>query len=209
MTINEELEKLEDSLRRLKVEYKAYFNGGLPRPPRDTVFPVETAIKRFSSDQSEMNFGQRFHFNQLAQKYAVYNDLWRKRLRDLEEGRGRLELPVILEDLAQVVASDPETEPDKVNQLFAAWLKAKRQVGDAVPNVDVLDLSEIRRRRSSKAELRQSRVPDKGGRGTGETPGRARLRASRESSASLRKERRDARCVIQGPSPLTFANGRG
>jgi hypothetical protein len=137
VTIDEELEKLEEAIRRLKIEYEAYFNGGLPRAPRDTVFRVETAIKKFSSDQSEMNFGQRFHFNQLAQKYAVYNDLWRKRLRDLEEGRGRREQPIVPEDLVRVVASDPEAETDKVTQLFEGWLEAKRQVGDAVPNVDV------------------------------------------------------------------------
>jgi hypothetical protein len=137
VTIDEELSKLEDSIRRLKIEYEAYFNGGLPRPPRDTLFRVETAIKKLSSDQTEMNFGQRFHFNQLAQKYAVYNDLWRKRLRDLEEGRGRREQLTIPEDLVRVVASDPEAETDKVNQLFEAWVEAKRQTGETVPKVDV------------------------------------------------------------------------
>ena len=135
MTIDEELEKLEESIRRLKIEYEAYFNGGLPRAPRDTLFRVETAIKRFSSDQSEMNFGQRFRFNQLAQKYAVYNDLWRKRLRDVEEGRGRREQPMPSEQLLEVVASDPEAESDKVNQLFGAWVEAKRQLGETVPDV--------------------------------------------------------------------------
>lgn len=142
MTIDEELEKLEENIRRLKIEYEAYFNGGLPRAPRDTVFRVETAIKRFSSDQSEMNFGQRFRFNQLAQKYAVYNDLWRKRLRDVEEGRGRREQPAPSQQLAEVVASDPGAESNnpgaesnKVNQLFGAWLEAKRQLGEAVPDV--------------------------------------------------------------------------
>ena len=139
MTIDEELSKLEDSIRRVKIEYEAYFNGGLPRPPRDTLFRVETAIKKFSSDQSEMSFGQRFKFNQLAQRYAVYNDLWRKRLRDLEEGRGRREQPLLPQELeiAQVVASDPESETEKVHQLFDAWTEAKRQVGEAVPQVDL------------------------------------------------------------------------
>ena len=71
MTVDEEFNKLEDDLRRLKIEYEVYFNGGAPRPPHDTLFRVENTIKRYSSDQSKLNFGQRFRFTNLAQKYAI------------------------------------------------------------------------------------------------------------------------------------------
>ena len=37
MTVDEEFNKLDDDLRRLKIEYEVYFNGGSPRPPRDTL----------------------------------------------------------------------------------------------------------------------------------------------------------------------------
>ncbi len=44
-------------------------------------------IKRYSSDQSKLNFSQRFRFTSLAQKYAVNSNLWRRKLQEKEEGR--------------------------------------------------------------------------------------------------------------------------
>jgi hypothetical protein len=139
--IDEELSKLDENMRRLKIEFEAYFNGGQPRPPHDTVFRVETAIKKFS-DGSKLNFSQRFKFNQLVQRYAVNNDLWRKRLKEKEEGRGRFGAPRrgVKEAKAggavTVVCTDPENEKDKVDQLLKAVVEARRQVGERVDNLD-------------------------------------------------------------------------
>lgn len=140
MTIDEELSKLDDNIRRLKIEYEVYFSGGSPRPPRDTVFRVETVIKKYS-DASKMNFGQRFKFNQLVQKYAVNNDLWRRKLKDKEEGRGqfgapRQEAAAAPPSGVRVICADPEKEKDKVEQLLKAVVDARRQTGERVDNID-------------------------------------------------------------------------
>ena len=141
MTVDEELNKLDDNIRRLKIEYEAYFNGGAPRAPHDTVFRVESSIKKYS-DASKMNFGQRFKFNQLVQKYAIHNDLWRKKLKEKEEGRGRfgarrreVEQPKS-DGTVRVVCSDPTAEKENVDQLLKAVVDAKRQVGESVDNID-------------------------------------------------------------------------
>jgi hypothetical protein len=140
LEFDEELSKLDENIRRLKIEYEAYFNGGQPRPPHDMVFRVETAIKKFS-DGSKLNFGQRYKFNQLVQRYAVNNDLWRKRLKDKEEGRGRFGASRREEEVkaggpVSVVCADPEKEKDKVERLLKAVVEAKRQVGERVDNLD-------------------------------------------------------------------------
>jgi phosphoribosylaminoimidazolecarboxamide formyltransferase / IMP cyclohydrolase len=93
MTIDEEMARLEDNIRRLKIEYEVYFNGSSKRPPRDTVFRVESALKKFANEASDLSIGQRFKFNQLVQRYAVQNDLWRRKLKEKEEGRERLREP--------------------------------------------------------------------------------------------------------------------
>ncbi len=136
MTVDEELGKLEENIRRVKIEYEAYFNGGLPRPPYDTIFRIESAIKKYSSELGALNFGQRFRFNQLAQKYAVYSDLWRKKTLAREEGRGRA--PSHKVDAGEtkatvafsIVCSDPEHEPDKVEELFRAVARARAAAGE-------------------------------------------------------------------------------
>lgn len=142
MEIDEELSKLDENIRRLKIEFESYFNGGQPRPPHDTVFRVETTIKKYS-DGSKLNFSQRYKFNQLIQKYAVNNDLWRKRLKDKEEGRGRFgaarrkeEEEVKPGGPVSVVCADPEKEKDKVEQLLKALVDARRRVGERVDNLD-------------------------------------------------------------------------
>ena len=106
------------------------------------VFRVEQVIKKYSSDASKLNFGQRFRFTQLVQKYAVNNELWRKKLRDKEEGRGQfatLRRPVeekVSDGTVRVVCADPEREQEKIDQLLKAMVEAKRQVGERVDNID-------------------------------------------------------------------------
>ena len=142
MIVDEELDRLEDGIRRLKIEYEVYFSGGAPRAPRDTVYRVESLIMKYTADASKLNFGQRFKFNQLVQKYVVNNELWRKKLRDKEEGRGQFGKPrreveaPPPERGVVVVCSDPEKEMAKVAQLLRALLEAKKKVGESADGLD-------------------------------------------------------------------------
>ena len=45
-TIDQELDRLEHDMRRLKVEYDIYFNGAAAKPPYDTKGRVDTSIQR-------------------------------------------------------------------------------------------------------------------------------------------------------------------
>jgi hypothetical protein len=139
MTTDEELNKLEDSLRRLKIEYDIYFNGGSKRPPTDSQWRVETMIKRLQ-DESRMNFGQRFRFNGLAQRYSLFSELWRQRLKTREEGPRRTAAAARAEQQKPLSSfrvdwRDPGQEPEKVDQLFAAFIEAKRRCGENTENV--------------------------------------------------------------------------
>lgn len=88
MTVDEELGQLEDNLRRLKIEYDIFFGGGSKRPPADLDWRVQSQLKRHG-DSQKLNFSQRFRFNSLQQKYAIYADLWRKKVNIKEEGYRR------------------------------------------------------------------------------------------------------------------------
>ena len=142
MTIDEELIKLEDDVRRLKIEWEVYFNGCSERPPRDLVYRVETYIKRRTADQSDLSFGQRYKLNALAQKYAVQSALWKRRLMEKEEGRGvfaqqRQGLEALTAaKMVCIVCSDPELEPEKADQILQAIISAQRELGRRVDNID-------------------------------------------------------------------------
>ena len=88
MTIDEELNLLDQQLRRLKIEYEIFFNNPAKRPPSDIEWKVLALIRKFS-DGARMKFAQRYRYNEMAQRYAIQSDLWRKKMRIREEGYRR------------------------------------------------------------------------------------------------------------------------
>ncbi len=83
-TIDEDLNQLEKEIRQLKIEYEQFFGGGRKRPPADTQWRTELLIKRYAERGGDCNFAQRFRYNNLAQTYAKYQDMWRKKVMQKE-----------------------------------------------------------------------------------------------------------------------------
>lgn len=154
MTVDEELSQLEESLRRLKIEYDVYFGGGSKKPPADTEWRVQSLIKKYT-DGHHMNFAQRFRYNTIAQKFALFNGLWQQKMKIKEEGYRRPQDAVLgiagmridqehaaAEALAGKKAagegigtfraelSDVTKEHENVEKLFNAMIAAKSKAGD-------------------------------------------------------------------------------
>ncbi len=87
-TIDEELTLLDSHMRRLKIEYEIFFSNPTKRPPTDLEWKVLALLRKFS-DGGRLSFSQRFRYNEMAQRYAIYSDLWRKKGRIREEGYRR------------------------------------------------------------------------------------------------------------------------
>jgi len=83
-TPDDDLAQLERDLRALKIEYEQFFGGGRSRPPADTQWRVDTLVRRYNDRIAQLSFNQRFRFNNLAQTYAKYQDMWRKKLAQKE-----------------------------------------------------------------------------------------------------------------------------
>jgi alkanesulfonate monooxygenase SsuD/methylene tetrahydromethanopterin reductase-like flavin-dependent oxidoreductase (luciferase family) len=88
VTTDEELTVLDSQLRRLKIEYEIFFSNPTKRPPTDIEWKVLSMLRKFS-DGGRMSFSQRYRYNEMAQRYAIYSDLWRKKSRIREEGYRR------------------------------------------------------------------------------------------------------------------------
>jgi len=78
--VEDDLNQIEHDIRVLKIEYDQFFGGGRKRPPVDTQWRVDVFIKRYAERLAEINLQQRFRFNNLANTYAKYQDMWRKKL---------------------------------------------------------------------------------------------------------------------------------
>ena len=156
MTIDEELGLLDSNLRRLKIEYEIFFNNPTKRPPTDIEWKVLNLLRKFS-DGGKMSFSQRYRYNEIAQRYAIYSDLWRKKSRIREEGYRRpqdalLSVQGVREEEHQpahhvygvghanrsqekpfaIECSDATSEREKVETLFKALSEAKHKAGEAV-----------------------------------------------------------------------------
>jgi len=150
--MDEELNRLDDDLRRLIVEYDVYFNGGSKRPPADTDFRVKRSIQRFETQR--MPYAQRFRFNPLAQKYGKYADLWRQKVQIKESGYRRpqdallaivglrtqqeREAAEALEgshrpgEPFKVILGDNGIDERRIAKLYEAMVDAKQAVGENV-----------------------------------------------------------------------------
>jgi len=111
VTIDEELNLLESQLRRLKIEYEVYFNNPTKRPPTDIEWKVLSLLRKFS-DGGRLTFSQRFRYNEMAQRYAIYSDLWRKKARIREEGYRRPQDALLsVQGVRPVEESEPQHPP--------------------------------------------------------------------------------------------------
>ncbi|HEY1400709.1 MAG TPA: MXAN_5187 C-terminal domain-containing protein [Terriglobales bacterium] len=160
MTIDEELNLLDHQLRRLKIEYEIFFNNPAKRPPTEIEWKVTNLIRKFS-DGGRMSFSQRYRYNEMAQRYAIHSDLWRKKMRIREEGYRRPQDAILsvqgvrpapeheskhhpvygvghhkeaaAEDKPfSVQYSDAQSERAKVESLYKALTEAKQKSGEKV-----------------------------------------------------------------------------
>ena len=156
MNLDEELGLLDDNLRRLKIEYDIYFAGGAKKPPEDVEWRVRSVIKKYSEGRN-LTFQQQFRYNTLANKYAVFSDLWRRKLKIKEEGYRRPqdallaiqglrteeeqaaaaalglveEKTVPPSNLPQFEFAEPQAELDKAQVLYQALVEARNRAGVA------------------------------------------------------------------------------
>lgn len=144
-TVDEQLGRLEDDLRRLKVEFDIYFNGAAKRPPYDTKGRVETMIKRLADDRS-LTFAQRYRYNSLTARYTSFHQLWRRTMQGREEGRDAASAAASAARLAaqagaagsgmeatltrSFVCANAHTDVSTVKQLFETLVEAKKRCGE-------------------------------------------------------------------------------
>lgn len=160
MTIDEELNLLDQQLRRLKIEYEIFFNNPAKRPPTEIEWKVTNLLRKFS-DGGRMSFPQRYRYNEMAQRYAIQSDLWRKKMRIREEGYRRPQDAILSVQGVRptqeheskhhpvygvghhrnaaaegkpfsVQCSDAQAEHAKVESLYKALTEAKQKSGERV-----------------------------------------------------------------------------
>jgi hypothetical protein len=137
-TIDEQLSRLEEDIRRLKVEFDIYFNGATKRPPYDTKNRIETTIKRLG-DERHLAYAQRFRYNSLVARYTSFREMWRRAVQEREEGRDAVSLKQKAQlkttasdnraEQTSFVCSDAQNDVPTVKSIYNALIEAQKQCG--------------------------------------------------------------------------------
>jgi len=178
-TIDEELGTLERDIRQLKIEYDQFFGGGRKRPPNEIEWRIELVVKKYGERSGDMKYGQRFRYNNLTQTYAKYKDIFRKRLKQKEEGsvqrhfgaaakaieaeraqrlaeaNARYATAVAEPSVFRISCSEPERETDKVEKLFQAFVDAKRSAGENIEKLTHAGFIEFVRKKTKDLQTQK------------------------------------------------------
>jgi len=155
-SVDEQLTRLDEDIRRLKVEFDVYFNGAAKRPPYDTKARVETLLKRVGDDRT-LSFAQRYRFNSLVARFTAFRDLWRRTMQGREEGRDLASAAraVAKQEAVEgftrtaLICTDANKDVETVKLLFNALVEAKTKCGEPT---DDLSFPRFHRLIASKAE---------------------------------------------------------
>ena len=138
-TTDEQLSRLEEDIRRLKIEFDVFFNGAAKRPPYDTKGRVETLIKRLGDDRT-LSYAQRYRYTSLASRYNSFRDLWRRTMQGREEGRdpqASARASATQQGLDQFgkksfVCEDAHKDVELVKDVYRSLMEAKKVCGEPI-----------------------------------------------------------------------------
>jgi hypothetical protein len=141
VSLAEDLDALEKSIRQLHIEWDKFFGGVERKPPVDLKTRVEAMIRRHAQGEIRNN-AERFRYQTLTARYNTFSELWSKRLRALEEGRSiqgyRGAPPPASAVPPEAGRAAPERvriqstdhDPEAVRELYGRFIEARRQTGE-------------------------------------------------------------------------------
>jgi hypothetical protein len=154
--ITEELDTLENSLKRLRIEYEQYFMGNMKRPPSVLQGKVQKTVLKLAASPP-LNTRLRFRFNQLNSRFQMFRQQWGRTMRQIEAGTySRHRFKADLREREQGERQEGPTEEsaeqkktrrkrtrsgDPLDQLADALNNARRKTGQHGDGVDRQKLS--------------------------------------------------------------------
>ncbi|QQS32334.1 MAG: hypothetical protein IPM50_11780 [Acidobacteriota bacterium] len=82
--IDMQLSRMEEDIRKLKIDFDIYFNGATKRPPLEAKARLESVVKRIADNRS-LTYAQRYYLNTLVARFTSYRELWRRTLKSKGE----------------------------------------------------------------------------------------------------------------------------
>jgi len=112
---DDELDKLEEDIRKLKNKYDQFFTGITKMAPLQDRRNIEVYIYELGKQKMRDNT-RRFRFNTLLTRYNQFREMWSRKMREREEGpmEFRRRQAVFSGDGAAALPPPPPPEPQRV-----------------------------------------------------------------------------------------------
>lgn len=85
--LGDALDQLGREIQTLRVDFERFFNGALPWPPEELRGRVQAQIRNLRGMTQMATAVDNFRLNDLEARFNSYNELFNRRVRDVEEGR--------------------------------------------------------------------------------------------------------------------------
>jgi hypothetical protein len=156
---DDDLDSLDDGVRRLKIEYDVFFNGNRKRPPEDIKARVDRLVRKLS-EVADMSYGQRFRYTTMVTRLYVYKDKWRRMMMDREHGRAPggaippaepvapIPADTARQEMIRIAIADPAAEGEKVQQLYDTLVELNSKASAGFPKLSLERFTEFIKTRS-------------------------------------------------------------
>jgi hypothetical protein len=94
--VSEALDQLQRDIRQLQIDFERFFNGGLPLPPEELRNRIQAQLRNLRNTNITAAVDS-FRLNDLEARYNSYNEMFNRRLRDVEEGRSHHKVFAVVE----------------------------------------------------------------------------------------------------------------
>jgi hypothetical protein len=130
------LDSLGNEVRTLRVDYERFFGGGLPTPPEELRLRIAQRLRDLRG--ANLAVAEGFRLAALEAQFHSYQEMYGRRLRGVEEGRGPRQREQVAEgprhDAVAGIAIGQELEPAAVAALFAGLYQGSQR--GAVADLD-------------------------------------------------------------------------
>lgn len=135
--IEQDIRQMEELLRDLEKGYDAFF-GGLERTPPAKIEAVVQSLVRAYGVRPVQNAGQAFRLKGLTARYNAMKQVWQRRLRALEDGKGpAAQRPVaprpqvhLRQPTTEYITADPRHEAERIQHLFDTYRHFRQECGE-------------------------------------------------------------------------------
>lgn len=87
MNTSQRIDRLDQWIRQLRIEYERFFNGALELPPEQLRAEIQAELRSLRTANLK-GVEENFRLSNLEAKLNTYSELYGRRIRSQEEGRG-------------------------------------------------------------------------------------------------------------------------